>query len=367
MQKEQLTLLALIRSALWGDAPPDDPGAALNIAREQMLMPLLFPDTTEAGSCTAHSVRLLFAEDGAIALFRSAGIDAVVLKGAAAACLYPDPLRRTMGDVDLIVPPDMFDDACRVFDENGYRRGSDYDSDSRHKPYAKDGVDFELHHHYSFDGIDVERFVTEGVARFETVDVEGHEVPILPPLENGITLLAHLANHLKNSLGLRQVIDWMMYAHAHLSNGEWEREFRAAASSCGLEALAVAVTRLCKKYLGLPDGVTWCDGADDETVDALLESLLSSGNFGASRGAGANVENVSVGIRRYGFFRYLQMAGEHNWKAYHRHRWLKPFCSVYQVFRYARQAVGARRGKKLSDDLDRANERYELLRRLGID
>ena len=125
MQKEQLTLLALIRSALWGDAPPDDPGAALNIAREQMLMPLLFPDTPEAGSCTAHSVRLLFAEDGAIALFRSAGIDAVVLKGAAAACLYPDPLRRTMGDVDLIVPPDMFDDACCVFDENGYRRGSD--------------------------------------------------------------------------------------------------------------------------------------------------------------------------------------------------------------------------------------------------
>ena len=39
--------------------------------------------------------------------------------------------------------------------------------------------------------------------------------------------------------------------------------------------------------------------------------------------------------------------------AYHRHKWLKPLCPVYQIFRYAKQAVTAKRAGKLSDDLER--------------
>ena len=367
MQKEQLTLRALIRSSLWGKEPPDDPGAAEEEARAQALIPLLFPDTAEARRQSAHHIRILFAQDEILELFRSAGIPAIILKGSAAAYLYPDPLRRTMGDIDLIVPEDRFSDACGLAGQNGYVITPDTVRDPRHKEYVKDGIHFEIHRHFSFGGIDVEKYVTDGLSRPETVTVEGHAVPIAPPLENGMILLAHAAGHLKGDLGLRQIIDWMMYVHACLSDEAWNGGFREAAASCGLEKFAVTATRLCRKYLGLPDPITWCDGADEEVADALLESLLATGNFGRANSSGSNVEKVSVGIKRFGFFRYLKMAGEHNWKAYHRHKWLKPLCPVYQIFRYAKQSLTVKRGKKLSDDLDRAASRYELLKKLGLE
>ena len=367
MQKEQLTLLSLIRSSLWGETPPAEPDTAMEEAGAQALIPLLYPDTAEARRSSAHYIRLLFAEDEVIELLRSAGIPVVILKGTAVAYLYPDPMRRTMGDVDLIVPKDMFHDACNLFEENGYKLTCDIETDKRHSGYSKDGIDFELHHHFSFGGIDVEKYVEEGLSHPENITVEGHTAPILPPLENGMTLLAHAAGHLKGDLGLRQVIDWMMYVHAYLSDKAWEEIYREAASSCGLERFAVALTRLCKKYLGLPDPISWCDGADEDAVDTLMENILSTGNFGRSKGVGSNVEKVSTGIKRFGFFRYLKMAGEHNWEAYHHHHWLKPLCPVYQIFRYAKQALTAKRGGMLSDDLERGAERYELLKKLGLE
>ena len=96
MQKEQLTLLALIRSALWGEEPPDEPEAATEEARAQALIPLLFPDTAEARQSSAQFIRILFAQDEILELFRSSGIPAAIVKGSAAAYLYPDPLMRTM-------------------------------------------------------------------------------------------------------------------------------------------------------------------------------------------------------------------------------------------------------------------------------
>ena len=41
---------------------------------------------------------------------------------------------------------------------------------------------------------------------------------------------------------------------------------------------------MCRKYLGLKDTVTWCQNADEALCDALMERLLSSGNFGQKEG-----------------------------------------------------------------------------------
>ena len=367
MQKEQLTLLSLIRSSLWGETPPDDPDLAMDAARDQALMPLLFPDSAEARRSSAHYIRLLFAQDEVTELFCSAEIPVVILKGVAAAYLYPDPMKRTMGDVDLIVPKERFGDARDLMAKNGYKETSEIETDDRHVGYEKDGIAFELHHHFSFGGIDVEKYVEEGLSHPDIITVEGHAAPILPPLENGMTLLAHAAGHLKGDLGLRQVIDWMMYVHAYLTDEAWEGGFRENASSCGLEIFAVALTRLCRKHLGLPDPITWCDGADEDAVGSLLENILATGNFGRAKGVGSSVEKVSTGIKRFGFFRYIKRAGEYNWKAYHRHHWLKPLCPVYQIFRYAKQAITTKRGKKIANDLGRAGARYELLKKLGLE
>ena len=65
--------------------------------------------------------------------------------------------------------------------------------------------------------------------------------------------------------------------------------------------------------------------------------------------------------------RYLQTAGEYNWKAYHRHGWLRPFAWAYQIGRYAKQGFAAKRsGGQLKEDLERGKARSALVKKLGI-
>lgn len=47
-------------------------------------------------------------------------------------------------------------------------------------------------------------------------------------------------------------------------------------------------------------------------IDQLLESILTSGNFGIKTGTGNSIEITVSTFKREGLFRYLQRAGEHN-------------------------------------------------------
>ena len=197
--------------------------------------------------------------------------------------------------------------------------------------------------------------------------IEGHEFPMLSPLANGLVLLDHMRRHLKSGLGLRQVIDWMMYVYHNLDDEFWNSSFRTIAEDKGMDKLAITATRMCQIYLGLPETITWCKSADEKTCEQLMECLLVSGNFGRKNGQGNLVETVSTFIKQEGLFKWLQYAGEHNWETYHKHHWLKPLCWFYQIFRYAKQGFKTGRNKKqLKADLDRSKDRYDLLKKLNI-
>lgn len=368
MTNDQSILLSLICSCLWGAPRPENAEEAMEQAKIQALVPLLYPNSAEAMRYSAHYIRILYAQDMLMDLMRAAGVPAVILKGSAAAVYYPEPFLRTMGDIDFIVPADRFQEASDLMASHGYTVAHEEHETDRHIAYQKDGITLEMHIRFSSEGIDVEKYVQEGMAHPVTANLEGHSFSMLPPLENGIVLLAHAAQHLKKDLGMRQVLDWMMYVDKVLTDDLWVRSFREATKSCGLDLLAVTMTRMCQLYLGLSEAITWCKEADPELAEDLLNNILQTGNFGHQYGSGSRVERVSTGIQRFGLFHYLQIAGEHNWKAYHKHHWLKPFCWFYQIFRYAKQGVKAgRNGSRLSSDLSRANARYDLLTRLGID
>ena len=211
MTEEQSTLLKLIRASLWGEAVPDHAEEALEEAKKQALVPLLYPGSAEAMRYSAHHIRILYAQDRLTELMRAAEIPAVILKGAAAAVYYPDPFLRTMGDVDFIVPADRFSAAADLLAAHGYAAALEAHSLERHATYQKDGIALEMHVRFSSEGIDVEQYVREGMMHPVTANLEGHCFEMLPPLENGLVLLAHAAQHLKKDLGMRQILDWMMY------------------------------------------------------------------------------------------------------------------------------------------------------------
>ena len=308
-------------------------------------------------------IRYCNAQDELKDVLDKADIPFVILKGCAATIYYKNPMYRSMGDIDFLVPQDRYEKAIIVLKEAKYSIGNETE---RHISFHKGNYCFELHHHFSHD-IDIEDCLFEGLKERIINSIDGHSFTMLPKLSNGLVLLDHMRAHLKSALGLRQVIDWMMYVYCNLDDNFWKNEFLSIAHEKGVDTLAITATRMCQIYLGLPDTITWCKSADEVLCNQFLVSLLVSGNFGRKNGNGNSVETVTTEIKQYGLFHWLQIAGEHNWVAYHKHHWLKPLCWVYQMFRYTLQFTKARRiNKEIKKDFERSNARYELLKKLNI-
>lgn len=367
-------LFKLIQQTLWKteyEIPGDvDLSRVVDEAEAQAISGLVqipsFDNTAFEIEQTVRFTQYMVAQEDLVDLLTAAHIPFIIIKGSASAVYYPEPFRRTMGDIDLVVPTNLFSDAVKLLATDGYQKVGVFDRTKREMHFCKDRMNYELHYRFSDSDLDVERFIIDGFKQIETRRIDDYAFPMLPPLANGIVLLAHMRHHLQTGLGLRQVIDWMMYCDKVLNDAFWDECFESSAEEIGLKKLAVTTTFLCQKYLGLRNTITWCKDADEELCDVLMDSLMSSGNFGTKRGSGRSIENATANLKRAGFFRYLQKAGEHNWKAYHNHPSLKPFCWAYQVFRYMRQGANAKRGGKVTDDLKRGKQRHELLKQLGI-
>lgn len=319
----------------------------------------------EEASTIAAYTRILYAQKELSALLDRSNIRFAVLKGMAAAVYYPNPSARTFGDIDFIVPKEQFDYTLSVLRRNSFVEKKDHDS-QRHVCFMKDCVTFELHRYFSSENAELEQHIISGLQRVERRSVNTVEISMLPTLENGMVLLEHIKGHLKSGMGLRQVIDWMMYVRAELDDAFWESVFKKEAEKADLLVLAKTATKMCQRHLGLDSSVTWCIDADESLCDELMDYLLSSGNFGRKYGHDNQVMTVATDIQRIGLFRKLQKSGMANWKAYRKHRWLKPFCWIYQIFRYLKQWFRSRKNIDLFKDRRLAAQRAAMLERLEI-
>ncbi|MBQ3265292.1 MAG: hypothetical protein IJH07_05890 [Ruminococcus sp.] len=110
------------------------------------------------------------------------------------------------------------------------------------------------------------------------------------------------------------------------------------------------------------------DNADEETAEQLLDLVFGFGNFGRKKPDDTSpMSSISMEISRYGMFRYLQTMGESTWKAYHKHRFLKPFAWLYQIFRFAKRGIVALLiGDKKQVGTAQAKERFNLYKKLDI-
>lgn len=313
----------------------------------------------------------LIAEQSAlVALMDGAQIPFVVLKGTAAAMLYPRPEYRAMGDIDFLVPAADFERTQRLLLENGYSPSGEITEQTRDCPYQRNGVLFELHRHFATDLEDgrsrlLEQSIQDGLAHAQRQTILGSSFPMLPLLENGLVLLEHISQHLEAGLGLRQIIDWLMYVRSTLHDAQWP-EFEAAAERVGLRRLALIVTRMGQLYLGLPEaGISWCRDADEGLCRELLAHLFDSGDFGhKDTGRSATVNAMSRSSD--GFFRNLQDSGCRNWKLLARCPYLKPFAWLYQLFRYVRLGLSRRKSiRSLLEDMARGRRLNRMLRELG--
>ncbi len=373
-----MNLLSLLRASLNGEAgdfaPDTDWNAVFRAAGSQNVRALAamgLPDTLtpaqyapwKSASYThlSHYTRYLSEQDMLCSLFAGNDIPMVILKGFAAAANYPDPPMRAMGDIDVLIAPGQFEISCAVMQEAGYTLLTD---NGRHVCFQKNDVSFELHRFFSFEDLDVEDCIAEGMSHREYVSIDGCSFPVLPKLAEGIVLISHIWKHLHAGIGLRHIIDWMMFVKAKLDNDFWQSEFSSVMKALKMETLAITMTRLCQIYLGLSEQITWCGAADDLLCSRLMSYILASGDLLWEGRAPIPVNAVNR-MRKEGVFPYLQRAGEKRWELCHRYHWLRPAAWMYEIFSLCLLALKLGRRPMLSM-IRKGREKIDLLDQLGL-
>ena len=357
IDSEQVCLLELVKASLLNLSPEIPPNVnwekVLESAKAQCVVSLLESHVPIeyrsewhelSFQSKAHYMQMLYEQNNLINLFRRNSIPLIIIKGTASAIYFPVPSARTFGDVDLYVSKDYWSSAIKILEDNDYRL---INTEDRHYEYVKNGIEFELHSkigskHFN----DIEHIFINGYKNAVEYRFGEYSFPGLPKYENGLVLLGHIMQHLKASgIGLRQIIDWMMFVHTELDDSAWFDRFRFFAQDAGLEKLAITVTYMCKKWIGLNDNITWCNDADDEVADQLLIRILDDGNLGHNR---ALCEGVKKSINNEGLVKHLRRLGIENWSLSKKCVFFKPFAWLYQLFRYAGKGItGLFTGKKV--------------------
>ena len=280
-------------------------------------------------------VRVMHAQDQLLRLLEEHRIPCVILKGAAVAMYYPHPSLHSMGDVDFLVKRSDVERAAALLEGNGYAPAREKGSVGHHYCYARDGIHFELRRRIPIVSESNERLIRlfeGGIDDREWHTTEGYRFPTLPKPLNGLVLIFHIDQHLREGLGLRQIIDWMMYV-SELSDEEWEALVPLLRAT-GVKKLAVTVVAMCARHLGLQKRLPETVAADPAVCDALLSHVLEKGNFGRKAGLDGRMSSFTLSATgASGLFMRLQDGGLRQWDAAKRHRVLRPFAWLYQGVR----------------------------------
>ena len=281
----------------------------------------------------------------------------VILKGTSAAKYYPHPEYRTMGDIDIMTKREDFDTACKQLVDSGYQITGDI---YKEISLTKKGISIDLHRQFaSLNNPEYVKFLDDLI--IENINPT-HE---LPDPVNGLVILNHINQHLEKGLGLRQIIDWMMFVNSCLPDEKWP-EFFELLKKIGLEKLAC--TCMCELYLGLPHR-EWCADADTTLCEQLMEYVLSCGNFGnkkisdadISKDVFAHARTLKSGVS------LLQKRGLVNWKAANEYKLLRPFAWIYQLFRYMSRGIKRDHGiSQIIVEYDAASKRRAMFDALGV-
>lgn len=380
LDNNRLALLKLLNSSLF-NVQPDLPGnidwdAIYKEACDQTVVALgasaVPPENAEKWQQTAlqskaQYMRILYEQSNLIKLFEDNGIKLVIFKGCAAAMYYPKPFLRTMGDIDFLVPQSDFRAARKLLSENGYEFLGDYE-DGRDYTYQKGGVVFELHFRYSDFRVDIENILINGMKALNTRELNGHKFPTFSDEINGLIILDHIRHHIYGGLGIRQIIDWVMFLNSNMNNDDCVNRLLNLAKSANLEKFCKILTKMCVIYLNLPDNFTWCRDANETTAKELMDAVFESGNFGRkSPYVYRPLDSLTQNVRQKGLFKVLQTAGLQNWSACQKHKFLRPFAWIYQIFRFIKRGFAALfRGENLKKDMDAGNEKFDFYNKLGI-
>ena len=233
-----------------------------------------------------------------VAHFQQQGFEACVLKGQGNALLYPDPLSRIPGDIDIYVHPkghgkDWANKEAAVNHVIGYCKGLDASARAVYHHIdipAVDKVPVEVHYRPTWMNAPAhnKRLQTtlavllskeDGTKRV-TLPEDAGQIVVPGFRFNVIFQLSHILNHLLHEgMGLRQLIDYYYLLRSHECKVDEKAWLNKKLKDCGLWHISGAVSWMLAVELGLPR-TSLVTSPNERYGKQLMRELIVGGNFG---------------------------------------------------------------------------------------
>jgi hypothetical protein len=225
-------------------------------------------------------------------LFAEAGHQTAILKGQANARLYPDPLSRQPGDIDiwveggrekvmeLLLRLNLIDERPSV-KTIGKKNQATISYHHVHLPPTQDGVIVEVHFRPSSGNNNPQtnrrlQGWLEQEIQMRTMTEQGFCVPSTPFAL--VMQLSHIQRHfLGGGIGLRQICDYCLLLQS--ATDDERRKVSALLSRFGLRHTAGALMWVLAEVLHLDNGLMLCK-ADSYRGEWMLREIMTGGNFG---------------------------------------------------------------------------------------
>lgn len=219
--------------------------------------------------------------------FEADGFCPVILKGQGNSLMYPNPMARQCGDVDVWLDGDK-------------KRIVDYvNSIDSHEHFA------HIHHidldcfkdvhvevHYALGMTNASPFNKKIYNWFNQLDKNsfpsvtlpnGKNIRIMPLEVNLVYQLCHIDQHFgPGGIGLRQILDYYYLLHQAKSHGVDFQAIKSTVKKLGMLRLAEALMYVLRELFGMGEELMPFP-INERTGKFLLKEIMISGNFGKKR------------------------------------------------------------------------------------
>lgn len=212
-------------------------------------------------------------------MFAERGEKSLILKGQANARMYPDPLSRQAGDIDIWIPGG-YDKVERLLLDMGIiAEGKRSYKASRHISFRNEkGIEIEVHHRPADIFFRNKEFQFFFLAEFEnsTLTPEGFYTPSIRFAL--LMQLEHLYHHcIREGIGLRHLMDYFILLTN--SNEEDRKIVWNKIQRFGLANACAGIMWVLEKSFGLPQEKMLCP-PNIKRGKRLYQNTIVGGNFG---------------------------------------------------------------------------------------
>lgn len=303
MTEEQLQLINIVSNQLFNtafDIPENtDWNSVLDESQLQSVFPIVFnylmkrnPELLNNhlfqkynifySSFYAEAIRNLHFHEELHNLLFNNKIPYVILKGQASALYYPDSLLRTMGDVDFLIDIVNRDIVDELLIDNGFIKSNFTEKHLFHWAYTKDKAKLEMH--WEIPGLPkkhhtIDKYVQNIIDQAVICNTQNGKFYIPSEFHHGLVLLLHMLSHMTSTgLGLRHLLDWLVFENS-IPEDDFLEKFESPLKSIGLWKFVQVLTKTGEMYFGF-NPRKWCISVSADLCSDLLEDIIDGGNFG---------------------------------------------------------------------------------------